>query len=152
MTFTTKYILKLCEFAIIIGIIIFSTGFLSHWSDLSNINHILISGYTSLSIYHGFLFGSYKFGDIFSMLSIWLLPFLGIFLMFICLLYGLVVSIPKTIVSALKWRVERDYKKAQKQQSSYQSNISNYQYQYQPKNNQYVKNNVVNFSNSHKRN
>jgi hypothetical protein len=91
-----------------------------------NLNHLLqylLGGYLVLSIYYGFLFGSEKYGNILSAVIFWLLPFSLVFAIGSSLIYGLVMSIPKFIISFFKWKRQRGFQNrwTPTNQSAYQS-------------------------------
>lgn len=111
--------------AFLIGFIFLSDLFAVSFS-LLEIKSALIMGYLSLSVYHGFIFAASKLNfDMFSLMMIWLLPVVLVFVLAFSLIFGLVVSVPKFIISGYKWNEARKQKKEVSPKMNFQNESEN---------------------------
>lgn len=94
--------------AFVIGMILIGYG---HIRDTSPIYFALIGGYISLSLYYAWRFGMIHYGNLFSVVIFYLLPFALVFAIFVSLIVGFFTSIPRFIYAIYQWR-----KYAQKRQ------------------------------------
>lgn len=113
-----KFINNLVAF--ITGIVIFATDLFTQIPSADRIGITLFGGYLFLSIYHAWQFAAPRISNLTSMVVFWLFPAVFGFTVVGALLIGLIVSIPKFIISYFKWQTTKSrskYHQMQKQHS-----------------------------------
>ncbi|MEV5027903.1 hypothetical protein [Paenibacillus sp. LPE1-1-1.1] len=91
----------------IAGAIFIGTDFFSTF-NLDQPLRYPVGGYMVISAYYARIFGSARFGNVYSLVVFWMLPFAAIFCLAASLIYGIVMSVPKFIMSFIKWKASKN--------------------------------------------
>lgn len=93
--------------AFLVGITLIGTDLFTRMPSIDRIGETLIGGYLALSLYHAWKFASPRFADLTSVVVFWLFPVVFTFTVVFSIFIGLVVSIPKFLISFFKWLSKR---------------------------------------------
>jgi MFS superfamily sulfate permease-like transporter len=110
--------------AFLIGIVVFGTDLFSRMPSIDRVGITFLGGYLVLSLYHAWKFASPRFSDFTSVVVFWLFPVVLAFSVVFSLLVGLVVSVPKFIISFFKWSSEKQTTRAVHRQSMNHKHLS----------------------------
>jgi hypothetical protein len=97
--------------ALCVGLILFGTDLFSQFPSLDRIGITFFGGYLAVSVYHAWIFGSERMANMYSAIVFWLMPVVFAFSVVFCLLYGLIVSVPKFLYSMFQWLMYRRSKR-----------------------------------------
>lgn len=103
--------------AFLLGIVVFGTDLFTQLPSFDRTGITLFGGYFLLSIYHACKFASSRFSDLTSVVVFWLFPVVFVIIVMLSLMVGIIVSIPKFIISFFRWLSEKKGSKFAKQQS-----------------------------------
>lgn len=89
--------------AFLSGSILFSTDLFTQFPTVDRVGITFLGGYLVLSLYHAWKFASSRFSNFESILVFWLFPIIFTYIIVFSLIVGLIVSVPKFIISIISW-------------------------------------------------
>lgn len=89
--------------AFVLGMVVFSTDLFTRFPSLDRFEIAFVGGYVVLSLYHTWKFAYPRISNLSSILVFWLFPIIFLFTIVFSLLIGHIISVPKFVISFIKW-------------------------------------------------